>query len=373
MPGVFICYRREDTGGEAGRVYDRLSTHFGSERVFRDVDTIRPGDLFPRAIGDRLSRCNVVLALIGPRWLRAGGEATESRLDDPDDFVRIELATAIRRRIPVIPALFRNARMPQAAELPSDLAPLASCQAIQIHDADFHADVTRLIAVLEPMVPPADDSAPAPHGGIPWVRTAVLIASAAALIVLGSQALDRVRERPASEADGVSASTTLRAEPATLSAEEVRAIILRNDFFSPRINPAGAGTGSTYTVEVIGDAAVVVDETSGLMWEQGGSGSPVSGGLAGAFEYVADLNREAEGGFRNWRLPTLEEALALLTSDGQPDFHLPPRFDAIGAPFIWTADAHPTGGGWIVYYADGIAAREPPAFNGYVRAVRGLD
>ncbi|MGH7505191.1 MAG: toll/interleukin-1 receptor domain-containing protein, partial [Longimicrobiales bacterium] len=172
MSGIFISYRREDTGGAAGRLYDRLCDRFGSGRVFRDVDTIAPGERFARKIDEKLAGTDVLIALIGREWITSAGEDGRSRLHDADDFVRLEIGTALRRGIPVIPALVENAQMPRAEELPADLAPLAQCQAIEIDDAAFHEDVGRLISVLVPRVGPEESGRESPG----WRRTAVLAA-----------------------------------------------------------------------------------------------------------------------------------------------------------------------------------------------------
>lgn len=124
MAGIFISYRREDAAGDAGRLYDRLSEHFGRDRVFRDIDTIQPGGRFSRVIDEQLARCNVLIALIGRRWLSEADTEGRPRLEDPDDFVRLEIATALRRDVTVIPALLDKAEMPRSAALPPDLRPL---------------------------------------------------------------------------------------------------------------------------------------------------------------------------------------------------------------------------------------------------------
>jgi hypothetical protein len=360
MSGVFISYRREDTGGAAGRLYDRLGARFGFRRVFRDVDTIEPGERFTRRIEERLAETDVLIALIGREWLSSAHADGRPRLHDTGDFVRLEIATAFRRGIPVIPALLHNATMPREEALPADLAPLAQCQAIQIDDADFHEDVSRLIAVLEPRI----------GGGgfrVRWRSSIVVPALTLLGLAVAAAALIAI-ERGRGE-NGGDATATLRSDAAVLSREQVRALIIERGFFTAHTNPAG-GVKHDYRQDVSAGAAIVIDRTSGLTWEQTGSGRIVQGGRAGAITYAQSLNSRRFGGFDDWRLPTLEEALSLLAAERTAEFHLPPVFNAASAAFIWTVDDGPEGRGWVVYYHDGFAAQESHDFNAYVRAVR---
>jgi hypothetical protein len=154
MPGIFISYRREDTSPYAGRLYDHLSAHFGADRVFMDLDTIRPGDDFVQVISDKVAACDVLIALIGKQWVRAVNSRGHRRLDDPNDFVRIEIVSALNRKVRVIPALIEDATMPEAGELPKDIAPLTRRNAIEIKNSMFRQNVARLIQVIEETVGP---------------------------------------------------------------------------------------------------------------------------------------------------------------------------------------------------------------------------
>jgi hypothetical protein len=146
---VFVSYRRDDSADVTGRLYDRLASRFGRERVFKDVDSIPPGVDFRTYLQDMIGACDLVVAVIGSRWLSAGGD-TARRLDDANDFVRMELETALQRQIPVVPVLVGGARMPSAGELPSTLAALVYRQGQTVRgDPDFHRDVDRLIQGLE--------------------------------------------------------------------------------------------------------------------------------------------------------------------------------------------------------------------------------
>jgi TIR domain len=116
MSWNFISYRRDDSAGHAGRLFDRLSDHFGRDQVFMDIDSIEPGVDFAQVVEDTMGRCDAVVALIGPHWLTVADSTGRRRLDNPEDFVRLELATALKRGIRVIPALVHGAAIPRAEE-----------------------------------------------------------------------------------------------------------------------------------------------------------------------------------------------------------------------------------------------------------------
>jgi len=151
MSGVFLSYRREDSAGFAGRLADGLEAEFGAGSVFRDVDDIRPGEDFQQAIDSQLRSVDAVLVLIGPRWLEARIDGAR-RLDEPADFVRQEVATALASGKPVIPLLVGGALMPGEADLPAPLAGLARRQAVVLSDGGWQGDVARLVASLRPLL-----------------------------------------------------------------------------------------------------------------------------------------------------------------------------------------------------------------------------
>jgi hypothetical protein len=148
MPRILISYRREDSAAYAGRLFDRLSDYFGPDSIFIDIDTIKPGQDFIQTIEKSVILCDVVLAVIGTRWLAIKDATGQRRLDRPDDLVRIEVASALNRGIQVIPVLVGGAEMPTAADLPNDLLKLARLQALEISDGRFHHDVHQLIQAL---------------------------------------------------------------------------------------------------------------------------------------------------------------------------------------------------------------------------------
>src|ERR1700754_875571 len=135
MGGIFISYRRADSGTHAGRLRGHLSSHFGAEQVFRDVNTINPGDRFPRVVEERISSCDALLAVIGPTWLTITDKSGRRRLDDPNDRVRQEVLAALDRPdVRVVPVLIGTTQMPDAADLPKPLALLAEYNALRITD-----------------------------------------------------------------------------------------------------------------------------------------------------------------------------------------------------------------------------------------------
>lgn len=149
MNKILISYRREDSADVTGRIYDRLIQVF-PQSVFRDVDSIPLGVDFRAYLDEQVAKCNVFLAVIGRDWLRGKGRKGKSRLEDPGDFVRIEIESALKRRIPVIPVLVQGSKMPGAERLPASIQELSYRNGIAVRpDPDFHKDMDRLIAHLK--------------------------------------------------------------------------------------------------------------------------------------------------------------------------------------------------------------------------------
>ena len=148
-PMIFISYRRDDSGGHVGRLYDSLSAHFGRQRLFFDIDHIAPGQDFVQVLESSLSRSSVLLVVIGKRWA-GSGRVGARRIDDSGDFVRLEVARGLLRpELRVIPVLMQGARMPGPAALPDDLKDLSRRNAIELSDLRWKEDVARLISSLE--------------------------------------------------------------------------------------------------------------------------------------------------------------------------------------------------------------------------------
>jgi hypothetical protein len=145
---IFVNYRRDDSPGTAGRLRDRLADAFGPDSLFMDVDNIPAGVDFAGHLSAQVAACDVFLAIVGPNWLNATGETGGRRIDDPDDFVRIEIVAALARNIRVIPVTIDGARLPKADELPDPLKPLIRRQAVEVRNAQFHRDAEALIEKL---------------------------------------------------------------------------------------------------------------------------------------------------------------------------------------------------------------------------------
>jgi TIR domain/LGFP repeat len=146
--GVFISYRREDTAYAAGWLYDRLVENFDGVQVFKDVDSVRPGEDFVQAIMAAVGSCSVLLVLIGRYWLSAVDRNGQRRIDDPSDWVRLEIDAGLTRDVSVIPILCDGAPMARADDLPSSIRGLARRQAVELSPMHFTADIDRLFATL---------------------------------------------------------------------------------------------------------------------------------------------------------------------------------------------------------------------------------
>jgi hypothetical protein len=128
---IFISYRRDDSSASAGRLYDRLIGRFPSNQIFMDVTNLDPGVDFVKVIEESVGSCDVLIAVIGRHWLISSDEEGR-RLDNPEDFVRLEIATALKRGIRVIPVLVEGASMPRPGELPDDLKSLVRRNALEV-------------------------------------------------------------------------------------------------------------------------------------------------------------------------------------------------------------------------------------------------
>jgi len=163
MNGIFISYRRDDSAGHAGRLFDRLAARFGKDSVFMDVEGIEAGVDFVESIEKAVGGCDVLLAVIGRGWLDSRDSEGKRRLDDNQDFIRLETSSALARNVRVIPVLVEGARMPRAEALPEDLRPITRRQAVELRDSRWEDDIQVLIGVLERMATqarpvPVDDT-----------------------------------------------------------------------------------------------------------------------------------------------------------------------------------------------------------------------
>jgi len=283
LGGVFISYRREDSGGFAGRIYDRLAERLGHESVFFDVDNIPPGLDFVDVLSERVGRCDALVAIIGRHWLTSADTDNRRRLDDPSDFVRIEIEAALGRGVGVIPVLVDGAGMSRAEDLPESLKKLARRQGVEISHTRFDSDVERLTKVLssieeearradpvdartaarERESPPADavpgedlaskkeapldrnDSGASPAPGATGKQlTPLVLAAAAAAVLLALGALFVLRSRPP-EPTSPSGDLARPSSPATLDPDASPS--------APALAPPGSTANAAKSaIEVLG-------------------------------------------------------------------------------------------------------------------------
>jgi len=162
---VFITYRREETAAHAGRLYDAMVARFGEANVFMDVD-MAPGVDFVARITEAVAACHVLIVVIGPRWATVEDERGTARLADPEDFVRLEVETALRRPdVTPIPVLVSGARMPNRDDLPPELRAITRRNALELSDQRWRYDVGRLISTLDQLLAemPVGGSEPSPE------------------------------------------------------------------------------------------------------------------------------------------------------------------------------------------------------------------
>jgi hypothetical protein len=165
MAEIFLSYRRQDSESATGRLADALEAHFGDDRVLRDRE-FAAGEDFVAAIRRAVESSAVMLVVIGRRWLGASDGGGRRRLDDPADFVRLEIELALAARVGVVPVLVEGAAMPSATELPPSLGDFSRCQALELSDTRWRYDADRLIETLQSRFAIAADASPlAPSGG----------------------------------------------------------------------------------------------------------------------------------------------------------------------------------------------------------------
>ncbi len=216
---IFICYRRGDSPDVAARIYDRLVQEFQTGNVYYDLDSIPFGADFRNHIESLLQTSDVMLVVIGPQWLRV--KSGKRRIDDPGDYVRIEVEAALRRGIRVIPTLVGGAAIPSPNDLPDVIEPLAFRHGIPVRqDPDFHGDMNRLINSLTRPAPPNDTVVPAPTDASrprpPGRQWKLVLAATAAVLVVTSLVIWRTAggAGPASQPTDVPSSIGTTGTPA---------------------------------------------------------------------------------------------------------------------------------------------------------------
>ena len=201
---IFVSYRRDDAAGHAGRLCDDLAERLGAGEVFQDVDSIAPGEDFVDAIQRAIAAADVVVAVMGPDWATVSDSQGRPRLSDPGDVVRMEIAAALRTGKPVVPVLVGGASMPDEGDLPSDIAPLARRNAVEVRAETWDDDTVRLVRSLDR--PDRRAAEPVSRGrGRRWLVGAVI---AVAAVVVAFLLADRGQPE---------VSTTSPTSPSTLS------------------------------------------------------------------------------------------------------------------------------------------------------------
>lgn len=236
MPRVFISYRRDDSAGYAGRLYDGLCERFGSDSVFMDVGSIDPGEDFVAAINEAVGDSDVLIALIGPRWLSITDNEGRRRLDNPNDFVRLEIMSALEQDIRVIPLLVRDAEMPAADELPAELEELSYRNALELSDERWDYDEERLATAITSGKKERPDDTEGGRGCVKYVFAALIVVAIAAVLL-------RLLGWPdGSSTAGQPVATPARAEIATVPLDSA-------DVEGDSSEPAESLTGCVITIE----------------------------------------------------------------------------------------------------------------------------
>ncbi|MEO8395949.1 MAG: uracil-DNA glycosylase family protein, partial [Chloroflexota bacterium] len=150
---IFINYRRQDSEGYVGRLFDHLTRHFDAKDVFMDVDSIPPGADFLAVLENAVAACDVFISVIGPQWVTISDEAGTRRLEHWNDFVRVEIASALKQGKMIIPVLVGQAKMPPPTALPEDLVPLARRNAIELSHNRFAYDADKLVTAIKAYAP----------------------------------------------------------------------------------------------------------------------------------------------------------------------------------------------------------------------------
>jgi hypothetical protein len=271
MPKIAVSYRREDSEAMTGRIVDRLIAHYGKDAIFRDIDNIPPGIDFRVHLNDVLLKTHILLAIVGPRWLGATERSLE-RIQEESDPVRVEVETALRRRVPIIPVLIGSTRMPSNEQLPPSLKDFAFRNAMKVdvgQDFDHHMD--RVLGAIDFLLkrsagssstagPPARKlehitaERPIPVPPDPQVRAASAQSSVSAS---GVQSL--TRNSPDFWLHRVAADRKLKAGDQPLivisfASEDQRWVDDLRAFLDPRIELLRDGDGQAYSLWNFSDA-----------------------------------------------------------------------------------------------------------------------
>jgi len=261
---VFISYRREDSEGQARALFQDLVARLGRDSVFMDVDSIGLGRDFRQVLQERLATCDVMLALIGRDWLDGKDKSGRRRLDNPGDFVRMELAAALKRNIPVTPLLLHGAQMPAVEHLPEDLSDLAYRNGFELSHNRWESDVQELVKRLglvtrndTPSGTQTDSAAPARQPAKkPWVAIAGASLVAIAVAVGGFLYYEHsAQDKMTAEKQAPLAGTNTEVSKPRADAESAKAIVEAGKGKLPADAPKAAAP-SPSTTKTLPDASL---------------------------------------------------------------------------------------------------------------------
>ncbi len=324
MSGVFISYRRDDCPGHAGRLYDRLAAQLGRDRVFIDVDSIEPGVDFGDRLAEAVGACGMLIALIGTGWVNATDRDGRRRLDDPADFVRLEIVSGLARSgLRVIPVRVEGAQMPRAEELPPDLKPLARRNALELSHSRWDYDVSRLIEIADRVAGPASPQPSSPRSES----------------TTQGRRLSGALRRPSPPLLGMGAAIALAA---------VVAVAL-----ALLVGEPGEGDRPAVVTKAIGKSPGRLTVAGGFVWVPLGGESAIArvdpvtldvkriGGFA---EFPASVSADPDGDVAGiWVADSGANAVVRVDPDsgklGKPiGVGVEPNDIAVGEGFVWTAD-----------------------------------
>jgi len=248
---IAISYRRQDSSSVAGRLYDRLQNEFGKGSVFMDFDSIPYGVDFRDHIKQTLQRAKVVVAIIGPDW-SGGRDLAKRRIDDPADFVRLEVASALESGIPIIPVLINNTPMPDAQSLPPALEALAYRNGLALDTGiDFHHHADRLIAGIHRVLDPAAATVPKAAAKKTWplfLALAVVAAVAASALWYFTS---RTTKEPSRLTSETPATVVTSVTPAPASTPSVAPVVAASPAAAPTTTTTNeVGRENTYSGKV---------------------------------------------------------------------------------------------------------------------------
>lgn len=313
MSKIFLSYRRSDSADVAGRIFDHLRQNFRKDDLFKDVDSIPPGEDFRTFIGEKIKACDVVIVIIGRGWLTATDRGGIRRLDEAGDYVRLEIEAALERTIPIIPVLVGGAEMPSSELLPVPLQPLAFRNAVSVRpDPDFNNDIARLVRSLRNIVKKDSLLNQARKlGRFRNLMVAVLLIGALLLLLPIVKKFSRITESGAQ--NGVAQRTAQNNE-----------------------QPGASGDVSATAGPIITDAR------NGLMWTKSDNGVDIN--WAGAVKYCQDLSL---GGYDDWQLPYKNELAATTDLDLSEVNRISKNFQLSRKCCFWTSSEETSNYAWV--------------------------